>query len=316
MSHQSPRIISLLPGTTEIICALGMESYLVGRSHECDYPSSVTSLPVCTKPKFNPDGTSYEIDHRMKALLQEGLSIYRVDADKLAELQPDVIITQDHCKACAASLPEVESAVKQLVDQDITLVSVSPSDLDGVYRSIEYIAAATGTEAEGRELIESMKNEFMEIQNDTSGEKKRTICCLEWLDPLMTAGNWIPELVDKAGGRALGATAGEHSPPVTWELVLDMNPEILAIIPCGYAIEQTLQEMDTLTGQRGWASLKAVQEEGVFILDGNQYFNRPGPRLTDSAHIMAEIIHPGSGKSHYRETGWIQFNSEKQAERL
>lgn len=310
MNNTSLKIVSLLPSTTEIVCALGRVNNLAGRSHECDYPPAVKKLPACTEPKFEPDGTSYQIEQRVKALLQEGLSIYRVDADKLSTLQPDVIITQDHCEVCAASLSEVREAVKEKLGEHVTLVSVSPTDLSGVYDSIRTIATAIDAETEGRQLIQQMKAEFDKTKDKAEEGRIKNICCLEWLDPLMTAGNWVPELAAIAGGNALGSEAGEHSPWFQWDELLTINPEVLAIMPCGYAIEQTLSEMDTLVHHPKWHPLKAVQENEVYLLDGNRYFNRPGPRLTDSARIFAEILHPDIFQKDYRDSSWIKFETQ------
>lgn len=307
MGNQSQRIVSLLPSTTEIVCALGMKNNLVGRSHECDYPASVEKLPSCTEPKFEPDGTSYEIDQRLKALLQDGLSVYRVDAEVLTALEPDIIITQDHCEVCAASLEEVREATKEVLDDDVSIVSVSPTDLAGVFESIREIADALGTEPKGEQIIRNMNSRFDELRSKVNNEKVKNICCLEWMDPLMAAGNWIPELVEIAGGRELGAVAGKHSPILEWENLLELNPEVLAIVPCGYAIDDTLPEMDRLTKHKEWDRLKAVSNGNVYLLDGNHFFNRPGPRLTDSAEIFAEILHPDIFNATHMNTGWIKY---------
>ncbi len=307
MGNQSQRIVSLLPSTTEIVCALGKKNSLVGRSHECDYPSFVTQLPSCTEPKFEPDGTSYQIDRRVKAVLQEGLSVYRVDAEVLAALEPDVIITQDHCEVCAASLGEVREATQEILGDDVSIISVSPTDLKGVFDSIREISNALNAASKGNEVTEKMKSRFRQIQSETENKSPKNICCLEWLDPLMAAGNWIPELVDIAGGRELGAVAGKHSPVLTWENLLELNPEVLAIVPCGYSIDQTLSELKPLTKHKEWNRLKAVNNDNVYVLDGNQYFNRPGPRLSDSAEIFAEILHPDIFNATHADTGWIKY---------
>ena len=308
MGNQSQRIVSLLPSTTEIVCALGMKSSLVGRSHECDYPASVKNLPACTEPKFEPDGTSYQIDQRVKALLQDGLSVYRVDAEVLAALEPDIIITQDHCEVCAASLEEVRKATQEILGDDVSIISVSPTDLNGVFDAIEDIAEALGAESKAEEVTGNMKTRFSQIREKVNNRPVQNICCLEWMEPLMAAGNWIPELVDIAGGRELGAVAGKHSPILEWNNLLELNPEVLAIVPCGYTIEQTLSELDTLTKHKDWSRLNAVRNSNIYVLDGNQFFNRPGPRLTDSAEIFAEILHPDIFNAQHRNTGWIKFN--------
>lgn len=271
------RIVSLLPSTTEIICALGLESDLVGRSHECDYPESVRSLPACTAPKYKTDGTSYQIDQRVRAIVQEGLSVYRVDADLLAALEPDLVLTQDHCEVCAASYAEVKKAVDRLLENDVKIVSVSPTDLDEIFLSIQQIADAAGAEEQGTELIQKMTNRFNELQSRTENLPNPQVLCVEWIDPLMTAGNWFPELVEIAGGNSLLSEAGDHSAETAWERVVEEDPDLLLISPCGYSISQTLDEIEYLIGLTGWDQLRAVRNDRVFVMDGNRYFNRPGP---------------------------------------
>lgn len=303
----SPKVISLLPSTTEIVCALGLESTLVGRSHECDYPESVTKLPHCTEPKFDPDGTSYQIDQRVKALLQEGLSVYRVDAEKLATLRPDVILTQDHCEVCAAPLSEVEQAVQNYLDYNVKIISVSPTNLSEVLESIQTIAKALGVPGKGQELKNSIKQRLQEIHDTAKLLPSPKLLCLEWLDPLMTAGNWVPELSEIAGGDPVGAKAGKHSPFIDWDKINDLEPEVIAITPCGYDIEQTMAEISTLTSSPEWKKLPAVENKDVYILEGNQYFNRPGPRLVESAQILLEILHAEESNRQFKNTGWIKF---------
>lgn len=305
------RIVSLLPSTTEIICALGMEEALVGRSHECDFPSSVQKLPACTEPKFQPDGTSYEIDQRVKALLQEGLSVYRVDAGQLQALEPDIIITQDHCKVCAASFSEVKKAVSEQLGDNVEILSVSPEDIHEVLDSIQTIGAAIDAEQQAEELATSMREKLKSIEEQTRNLHIPDVLCLEWLDPLMSAGNWMPQLIQVAGGFPLAGEAGEHSPVLEWEHVSELDPEIIVITPCGYSIDKTLSEIDNLTSHDEWTGLRAVKNRQVFIADGNQYFNRPGPRLVDSTIILGEIIHPSLFRTSERShPGWINLSTK------
>lgn len=286
------RIVSLLPSTTEIVAALGKKDQLVGRSHECNYPDRINDLPACTEPKFNPDGSSYEIDQQVKALLQEGLSVYRVDAEKMKTLNPDIILTQDHCEVCAASFDEVQEAVQSTLDSDVEVISVSPTDLSSWVQSIRTIAEAIDAEEAAEDLTGRMKSELQTLQQKTIELTPPKVLSIEWMDPLMTAGNWIPELVQVAGGIPVGAEAGDHSPEISWNTVQRLNPDIITIIPCGCSIDETLSEISALTSRNGWSQLRAVQNKQVYIADGDNYFNRPGPRLVDSARILAEIIHP------------------------
>lgn len=306
------RIVSLLPSTTEIVAALGKQQQLVGRSHECDFPEGVSALPSCTAPKFNPDGSSYELDQRVKALLQEGLSVYRVDEEVLAELDPDVIITQDHCEVCAASVQEVKEAARSRLGNDVTIVSVSPTDLSSVVNAIRTIAQAIDAEDAAEQLTGQMKTKLQSIQQQTAKLRHPKVLPIEWMDPLMSGGNWIPELIQLAGGTPLGAEAGSHSPYMQWKDIHKYQPDIITIMPCGYTIEQTLSEISHLTDRSGWNQLQAVKNKQVYLADGNQYFNRPGPRLVESTQILGEIIHPSLFRNGYsRSRGWISLSTHR-----
>ncbi len=309
------RIVSLLPSTTEIVTSLGKKDELVGRSHECNYPDGITSLPSCTELKFNPDGNSYAIDQRVKALLQEGLSVYRVDEDQLKTLNPDIILTQDHCEVCAASFDEVQSAVQSTLDSDVDVVSVSPTDLSSWVQSIRTIAEAIDAQEAAEELTSRMKSELQSIQQKTIELTPPKVLSIEWMDPLMTAGNWIPELVLVAGGIPVGSESGEHSPEISWKKIKRLNPDIITIIPCGYSIEQTLSGVSELTSRNGWEQLHAVQNKQVYIADGDHYFNRPGPRLVDSARILAEIIHPSLFRKE-KHPEWINLATHQFREKV
>lgn len=302
------RIVSLLPSITEIVCALGCEFHLVGRSHECDFPSSVQSLPVCTAPKCQPVGTSYEIDQRVKSLVQEGLSVYRVDAKLLAALEPDLILTQDHCEACAASYAEIREAVNTELGDDVEIISVSPTNLDEILISIQQISEAIDAEKKGTELIQKIITSLNKIQVKTGNLPVPDVLCIEWMEPLMASGNWFPELVHIAGGQSLLANAGEPSPWINWEDVVDKNPDILLISPCGYSTKKTTEEMSCLTAKPGWNELRAIQSKRVFLMEGHHYFHRPGPRLVDSTEILAEIFHPGIFETKHHKSGWIKFS--------
>lgn len=280
----------------------------MGRSHDCNFPPGITALPSCTEPKFQADGTSYEMDQRVKAILQEGLSVYRVDAEQLAKLKPDIILTQDHCEVCAASLSDVQEAVQSILAEEVTIISVSPTDLSSAVDAVRIVARAIEAEKEAEELTAQMKEDLREIQRQTRPLRRPDVLCLEWLNPLMAAGNWVPELVQLAGGTPLAATAGAYSPKLEWEKVRRLNPGIITIAPCGYEISKTLAELDTVTNRPGWMELKAVQNHQVFIMDGDQYVNRPGPRLVNTTRILAEIIHPSRFRtSSGRYPDWINL---------
>jgi iron complex transport system substrate-binding protein len=299
------RIVSLIPSSTEITCALGFGDALVGRSHECDFPPEVERLPALTEPKLDTRAASAAIDGRVKQLVAEGLSVYRVDVDKLRELRPTLILTQDQCEVCAASLGDVEEALSDWLGEPPRVVSLHPNRLGDVWGDFERVATALGEAARGREFAASLSKRLAEISEQTLRIRARpSVACVEWIDPLMAAGNWIPELVTLAGGRPLFGEAGAHSPWLDWDAMREADPEIAVLIPCGFDIERTRQEIGPLIAQPGWSDLQAVRTGRVFVADGNQYFNRPGPRLLESLEILAEILHPDHFAPRHESTGW------------
>lgn len=302
----SARIVSLIASATEIVCALGFGTCLVGRSHECDYPLWVSRLPALTQPKFDVDGSSREIDRSVRDLVREALSVYRVDADLLRRLKPTHIITQSQCEVCAVSLRDVEEAVCGLTGSDPAIVSLEPDCLEDVWDDIRRVAEALGSPQRAEELLVRLRGRVRAIAERAEAMKDRpSMACIEWMDPLMAAGNWMPELVEMAGGENLFGEAGKHSPWMEWEELVSKDPDIILVMPCGFDIERTLQEIPALSTREHWKNLKAVREGKVFVADGNQYFNRPGPRLVESLEILAEIIHPEAFHFGHEGSGWV-----------
>lgn len=302
------RIVSLIPSATEIVHSLGLTDALVGRSHECDYPPQVKDLPVCTEPKFNPEGTSLEIHDRVTDLLQSALSVYRVKTEVLEQLQPTHILTQAQCEVCAVSLADVEQAVGTLVSSQPQIISLQPNQLSELWSDLDRVATAFGISA--AELTASLQQRIDRCTAKTQSltpEERPTVACIEWIEPLMAAGNWIPELVNLAGGRSLFGTVGQHSPWLQWDELIGADPEAIVIMPCGFDLERTEQEAKILKQHPGWAELQAVKSDRVYVTDGNQYFNRPGPRLVDSLEILAEILHPNQFNFGYAGQGWRKF---------
>lgn len=300
------RVVSLLPSSTEIVCALGHEAGLVGRSHECDYPAAVTRLPVCTAAKFDPQASSLEIDRRVKAVLREAVSVYRVDAELLDRLQPDLLVTQSQCEVCAVSLADVEAAVCQLVRSQPAVVSLEPNALADVWADIGRVAAALEVPEQGQRLVASLQERLATVADGVPRDRGRPrVACIEWFEPLMAAGNWIPELVQMAGGDNLFGRAGEHSPWMEWEDLAAADPDCIVLMPCGFDIERSRRELPALTRQPLWNRLRAVQQGRVYVTDGNQYFNRPGPRLVESAEILAEIFWGQPVGLGHQGRGWV-----------
>lgn len=303
------RILSLLPAATEIICALGYKKLLVGRSHECDYPTDVQSLPVCTSPAKRLENSSTQsINRDLKDLISMGLSIYEVDYDVLESLQPDIIITQDHCEVCAVELGQIEEAVADLLDYQPVIISISPDNLEEVLETFVEIASTLGDTIEGMNLSSHIQKKINAIaQKCTSLHSVDNILCVEWMEPLLATGNWLPELVQTVNGEAMFGSIGEHAQPIEWKSVLESNPDVIVLMPCGFTIDQTLGDIKVLTDKDGWSTLNAVKNRQVFVVDGHQYFNRPGPRLLDSTKILAEILHPLNFAPNLKNKGWVNL---------
>ena len=305
MTH---RIVSLIASATEIVCGLGFEDELVGRSHECDFPSSVSRLPTCSSSKVEVDAVSRAIDDQVRTIVSEGLSVYRVDPDLLNRLAPTVVITQTQCEVCAVSLKDVEKAVCELVTSQPAIVSLEPMSLSDVWEDIRKVASALGDPGRGDDLVTRLTDRLQGIRAGAESARTRSsIACIEWIDPLMSAANWMPELVSCAGGANLFGESGKHSGYFEFEKLAAADPDVIAILPCGFDIERTCREMPPLVNDPGWPQLAAVRNGRVFVTDGNQYFNRPGPRVVESAEILAEILHPGLFDFGHRGTGWRRW---------
>jgi iron complex transport system substrate-binding protein len=300
------RVVSLIASATETVVALGCVDQLVGRSHECDFPPGIRDLPVCSSTRIAANGTSAEVDQQVKALLAEAISIYAVNAGELQRLQPDLIITQTQCAVCAVSPADLEQALCQSISSRPRIVAVEPHDLNGIWNSIHQIAAALHAIPQGTALVDSSRRRLREITQKIPPQHQRpTVACLEWIDPLMAAGNWVPELVQIAGGENLFGVAGQHSPWMTWEDLVARDPDVIVVMPCGWDISKARQEATKLEQQPEWSQLKAVKARRVAIADGNQYFNRPGPRIVDSAEMLAELFHPRIFDFHHHGSSYI-----------
>ena len=306
-AHEKQRVITLIASATEIVCALGLEERLVGRSHECDYTPTVRRLPVCTEPRFNVEGTSREIDERVKQTLQNEISVYRVFEDRLRELRPDVIVTQSHCAVCAVSETDVERSLGDWRGPKPRVISLAPQALDDVWVSIQAVADALDVADKGKAVVRHLRARIDAIAEKAAQLPKPTVACLEWLEPLMAGGNWVPELVALAGGNNLFGVAGRHSPWMSWDDLVRRDPEVIIALPCGFDLARTIAEMTPLRSHPLWPGLRAVRTDQVYATDGNQYFNRPGPRLVESLEILAEILHPEYFAFGHRNTGWEQY---------
>jgi iron complex transport system substrate-binding protein len=287
-----PRIVSLLPSATEIVCALGAADQLVGISHECDFPAQIRDRPVLTRSLIDSAQTSRAIDTAVRSVIADALSVYAVDSDRLARLAPDVIVTQDLCEVCAVSLDDVRAAVARLAHRDdVRIVSLRPTRLADVLGDIDRVAAAIGCAPRGHGVRAELERRLAAIAARTAQAMPRPrVVSLEWIEPLMIGGTWMPDLVELAGGTPVGAAAGAPAPTVAPHELAALAPDVVVIKPCGFTLpraleERALIERDVLGPLAGRAR--------VYVTDGNAYFNRPGPRLVESLEIMAACVHPG-----------------------
>ena len=303
------RIVSLLPSATEIVCALGYESALVGRSHECDFPPNVRDLPVCTASKISGAVTSEEIHTAVGSVLQNEQSMYSVDAELLRALEPTHIVTQIQCEVCAVSLRDVESAVADWTGlTPPRIVPLNPQSLEDVMADIARTASALDDDASGAMLVDRMHTEIELIAGRARlAPDKPRVATIEWIAPLMAAGNWAPELVDLAGGVNVFGERGRHSPWLEWDAFVAGDPDLLVVLPCGFGLVDIERDLHLLTERREWPQLRAVRSGDVFLVDGNQYCNRPGPRLVESLQIFAEIFHPDRFAFGFEGKAWKQW---------
>jgi iron complex transport system substrate-binding protein len=286
------RIASLLPSATEIVCALGARDELVGRSHECDFPPGIEAVPVLTHARIGAQPTSRAIDRAVRDVIREVLAIYEIDVDRLREQAPEVIVTQDLCDVCAVSFEDVRSAVARLARDDVRIVNLHPTKLADVWSDILRVASAIGRAQAGEDGVARMLQRVDEIGRRASKTARRpSVLSVEWIDPVMIGGMWMPELIALAGGTPMITAPGDHAPTLDRARLEGIDPDVVVVKPCGFDLHRTLAEEATIRSMlpRSW---RAVRDGRVYACDGNAFFNRPGPRLVDSLEILAACIHP------------------------
>ncbi len=299
------KIASLLPSTTEIICALGLEKNLVGITHECDFPVSIIGKPSLTASRISHETmSSREIDHAVRSNLDGHGSIYNLDEKLLAELKPDLILTQELCEVCAVSYKTVEKAAKIFV-ADAKVVSLEPNTLADIFDNIKTVGELCGVSEKAEKVVADLRNRLDNIQERlresetnpqfairNSQSKRPRVFMLEWLEPPFAPGHWTPEQVEIAGGVSLLGTAGEKSQTTTYEAIYESKPEILVLIPCGFYIRDILRQIEKTEFPANWREMPAVKNNQIWAMDASAYFSRPAPRVVDGAEILAKIFHP------------------------
>jgi iron complex transport system substrate-binding protein len=288
------RIASLLPSATEIVCALGLGDSLVGVSHECDFPPEIVGRPVLTESKIDRSGDSAAIDDAVRRLVADGLSVYRIKTDVLAQVRPELIVTQEQCDVCAVSYGDVVEATRRLLSQPATIVSLKPVRLDDIFDDIQRVADAAGHSVAGLSLTQRLRTRLDALRRRAAMVHSRPrVACIEWMEPLMVAGNWMPELVALCGGTYEMVPPGARSTTLSWDDLLRYEPDVIIIMPCGFELPQTQRELPRLTQRPEWKQLPAVRNRRVYAVDGNAYLNRPGPRIVESAELLAGLVQPG-----------------------
>ncbi|RLS35041.1 MAG: cobalamin-binding protein [Planctomycetota bacterium] len=287
------RIVSLLPSATEIVCELGLGGALVGVSHECDYPAAVRSLPRVTRSLLPADASSGKIDELVRERLRSQRALYELDREVLSRLAPDLIVTQGLCDVCAVAEAEVTAAAC-LLPGSPRVINLEPQSLAQVLISLQTVADAAGVPEVGRATVARLQARIdaVAIRSATVALPPRVVL-LEWIDPPFSSGHWSPEIVRLAGGREVLGREGEKSRTLSWSEVVVADPEVLVIACCGFDIPRSRQDLPMLAAQPGFRDLTCVRNQRLFLVDGNESFSRPGPRLVESLEILAQALHPG-----------------------
>jgi len=283
------RIVSLLPSATEILFAIGAGDELAGVTHECDFPPEALTLPKLTSSALPPAANSGQIDRHVRRSLHAGSSLYHLDAELLERLAPDLIVTQELCEVCAVSYEIVDRATKRLRG-DPRIVSLEPSSLEDVFATIAFLGDVTAHRDEARRTAETMRANFVALRTRTEESARPRVLVLEWTDPPMSGGHWTPELVEHAGATPILAHPRANSQRLQWDAIAQADPDAVIVVPCGFDLEKTRAATADLDAVPQWRELRARREGRVLLMDGNAYVNRPGPRLFDSARIMAELL--------------------------
>ena len=286
------KICSLLPSSTEILYALGLDDQIVAVTHECDYPPQALTKPQITASLIDHEHlTSSEIDHRVSSNIGRHGSIYQLKHDMLESLKPSLIITQELCDVCAVSYKDVQRAARVL-EGETRVVSLEPTTLDQVLDTILFVGELTGRQERAAQQVQELRDRLARVRDLVSAAHQPRVYCMEWLGPLYSAGHWVPEMVEIAGGREMLGKAGLKSERLVPEQVLEAQPEIIVLMPCGFSLQRTIEEYHRTTFFKGWEELPAVRNDEVYAVDGSSYFNRSGPRLVDGVEILASIFHP------------------------
>jgi len=299
------RIVSLLASGTEIVCGLGAGKDLVGRSHECDNPDWIKRLPICTWPAFDVEMSSRAINAEVSRRIRANEPLYYIDAELIARLDPDLLITQEHCDVCAVTPRDVaRDGCQDLARQALAL---SAGTVRGIYDGIFAVGNAIDRVAAARGLVADIQQNIDNVHRAVRRKSAPTVVALEWTDPVFPMGNWGPELVEAANGKLLLGKKGEHSQVTSWARVREADPAFLIVAPCGYNLSRSMREIPILEALPGWFELSAVKNGRVAFADGNKFFNRSGPTIADTVEIIAEIVHGCRLQRRWEGSAWQRY---------
>ena len=298
------KIVSLIPSATEIVCSLGLINNLVGISHECDYPQGIEKLPKLTKSKVDVNETSYNINENIQSILEKGLSVYEVDSELLQKIDPDVIITQSHCSVCAVSIEDVKKCLNLWLKKKPILIDLKPNYFKDVINDILFVGEKLNASNEASKVIEIINKEINVIKKKLNFTNTKKVLCIEWIEPLMIAGNWIPEILRISNAENVLIESGKNSKFVSTSELSSNKFDIVIFMPCGFDIRRT--KLEIKKSNLDFHSL--LKQKKVFVVDGNKFFNRPGPRLLESIKILCEIIHPDVFKPEQSLERWVSVN--------
>ncbi|MCU0228862.1 MAG: ABC transporter substrate-binding protein [Bryobacterales bacterium] len=300
----------MLPSGTEVVAALGLAQHMVARSHACDYPKEIVHLPPCTIPARGASGVDLPASGQARCKEQRALSVFQVDWGLLQGLKPTHVVTQTLCRQCAVTADEVRDALREDLRAGVELICFESLSLDGVVAEIEMAGRSLGCAERGEALAQQMRARLLRSRDRESvrpPEAKPRVACLDWLEPLMVAGNWMPEMVRLAGGRPAGGGDGVHSGWMQWEELAAADPDVIVAMPCGFSLEQSRDALHKVARRPQWQQLRAVREGRVYAADGSQFFNRPGPRLVDSLEILEQILGTSEGGQRHQGIHWLHL---------
>jgi iron complex transport system substrate-binding protein len=280
------RIASLVPSATEMLFALGAGGDVVAVTHECDYPPAARELPQLTETVLPQGLSAGEIDGAVKEVVGAGQALYSLDERRLAELAPDLIVTQAVCDVCAVSFEDVVEVAARLPSRP-RVVQQDPSSLGEMLGDVTRLGTALGIEEQAQELRAALEGRLTAVRAAVAGAARQRVIALEWLDPPFIGGHWIPEMIELAGGVDVAGTAGAKSPEVEWETLAGLAPDVVVVMPCGWYVEDSRAQ-----AVEHWARIEALGASCVFAVDAASTYSRPGPRLVDGTELLAHLFHP------------------------